>query len=99
MQYGEKLYRTKFIWIWRKSQAVHGFRYRIDPVPFISNRKHHFGTYYKIPRVMNEKRQWDNEYGRRKRSPRCLPDPWDDYIRADIHDRSWKRIKKRKQWM
>ena len=40
------------------------------------------------------------KYSRMKRSPRNLPDPWDDRLRGDTRTRkSWKNRKAKKQWM
>jgi len=51
---------------------------------------------------MNESRQWfvSEGYGRQKRSPLNLPDPWDDYRRSDTYnDKSWKKSRKvKRQW-
>jgi hypothetical protein len=102
MKYGELLVRKKWFVIKNYKRELFAFRFRIDPVPFIHKTgTRYFGTYYRVPKIMNEKRQWDNEYGRRKRSPRCLPDAWDDYQRSDIRTRkSWKKCRKvKKQWM
>lgn len=101
MKYGDILScNWRYVcWAYRNNKIL-TYRYRIDPIPFVhkcNGRK--FGNWYKIPKVTNEKRQWDNNYGRIKRSPANLPDPYDDYPRADIYDRSWKKVKKRKQWM
>lgn len=99
MKYGEKLYRSQYMYFW-KTKGVRCFRYRIDPVPYISRQNLRFKNIYKTPKTMNEKRQWDEKFGRGKRSPKYLPDPWNDWPRADYKiKRSWKKQKKRKQWM
>ena len=98
MQYGEILCRRQYLYVLR-NKPVRCFRYRIDPVPFISIRKWRFQYSYKTPKTSNEKRQWDQQFGRTKRNPKNLPDPWDDWPRADRYDRSWKQKKKKKQWM
>ena len=98
MQYGEVLYRGRNLYV-NKNHGVRCYRYRIDPVPYVSSKRWHFQHFYKTPKSMNEKRQWDDQFGRRKRCPSNLPDVWDDWPRADRYDRSWKTHKKRKQWM
>ena len=101
MKYGDKLYRCKWYFI-NSRQELLAFRYRIDPVPFIHKRSSRgFGNWYKTPRVMNEKRQSFTKFCRAKRNLRNLPNPWDDYPRADSYDRrSWKKNWKcRKQYM
>lgn len=104
-KHGETLYRAQWYFIPNyKGNKLFAFKFRFDPVPFVHKRVHRgFGNYYKIPKVMNEKRQWYDDgkrYGRLKRSPRNLPNPWDDYQRGDIDTRySWKKRNKcRKQW-
>ena len=97
MKYGEILI-TQFRWYKRNVQ----FAYRIDPVPFIrKSRRSNFYIYYKRPRTTQERRMFDPKYSRVKRSPRYLPNAYDDFKRGDFHNRhSWKeRCKIKKQWM
>jgi hypothetical protein len=74
------------------------FRFRIDPVPGV----HKYGSYaryYRKLRTTQEKR-WNiphREYVRPKR--KNLPDFWDDYYISKERTKSWKRTKKKKQWM
>ena len=96
MKRGQVLYR--FRWHANIEQRYVNYRFRIGPVPGIHNSsRFYFYCWHKRPRVMNESRQWfaSEGYGRKKRSPLNLPDPWDDYQRGDIHTRkSWKSNKK-----
>lgn len=97
--YGEVLYKRR--WYVGGLPSI-AFRYRIDPVPGIHSFRGWFKCWYKRPKTMNEKRAWFNSegYGRNRRSPRNLPDPWDDYHRSDVRTRkSWKNKKIKKQWM
>ena len=98
MKYGEKLVITTWVWYYKKKGVLMGYRYRIDPIPWVSKRGH-YNTGRK-PRVMNEKRQWyKSDLGRKKRSPLYLPDTWDNRPRTNFDDRSWKTSSKyRKQW-
>jgi hypothetical protein len=100
MKYGDTIEAIWWYagWHWR-TKKPRIYRYRIDPVPFVHKKRGKFRNWYKTPRVMNEKRQWDREYTRLKRNPKNLPDPYDDYPRSDIYDRSWKKHKKKRQWM
>ena len=78
------------------------FRYRMDPVPGIRKINWSFSDYYKNPRHIQERRWYYAfpEYVRGKRSPKNLPNPWDNYSRSDLRTRkSWKSKKVRKQWM
>ncbi len=100
MEYGESLFAR--VWHNRFSGKFLFFRFRIDPIPGVSNHRGWFGNWYKTPRNINEKRQWfaSEGYGRLKRSPLNLPDPRDDYQRSDLKTRrSWKSRKIKKQWM
>lgn len=70
-------------------------KFRVDPVPHIGSNR--FAQNFRRPKSTNEKRQWDPEYGRLKRSPSLLPDEYDDKYRSG--SKSWKSKKKQKQWM
>ncbi len=50
----------------------------------------HYGGYrfFRHPKTVQEKRLWDREYGRARRSPRQLIDAWEDITRQV--QRSWK---------
>ncbi len=60
-------------------------------------RKRHWGGYLRYPKTTQERRLWDEEYGRAKRSPHNLVNAWDDIGRSDATHRSWKRHRKT-QW-
>jgi hypothetical protein len=47
--------------------------------------------YFRHPRTTQERRKYDKQYGRKRRSPRNLPNTYDDLIRRDRDDKSWKR--------
>ena len=50
-------------------------------------------SYYRSPRVVQEKRQnIERKYNRPRRNPCNLPDPWDDIYAQ--HSRCWKRHRK-----
>jgi hypothetical protein len=79
------------------------FEYRRDPVPFTRCRRgSRYGSrYLKQPRTTQERRAYFHdeisEYDiqiRGSRSPRGLPDPWDDYIRADVGIKNWKNYRR-----
>jgi len=97
MEYGDRLFVRP--WHTRFCGNVH-FRFRVDPVPTVSKRHYRFRNWYKFPKSTQEKRLWSSVYGRLKRSPKNLPDAWDDYQRGDVSTRiSWKNRKIKKQWM
>lgn len=52
---------------------------------------------YRHPRTTQERRAWDPEYGRAKRSPWRLVNAWDDVPRDNWNTRSWKRYRSH-QW-
>jgi hypothetical protein len=91
---------------WRKGYAKRvavPFRYRFDPVPGIhKTERSFFSLYYKTPRHINEKKQWfcNEGFGRARRSPENLQNPWNDWPRADCYlDKSWKKSRKvLRQW-
>ncbi len=78
------------------------YKYRFDPVPYIHKKKYHRGCVYRHPRTTQEKR-WNiahKDYVRGKRHASNLPDVWDDFCRSDLKtNKSWKKTKKRRQWM
>lgn len=99
---GDVLYIGRFYVFFRKVNKKKSFCYRIDPVPYVRKIKHTFSDYYKNPKHVQERRWYYDspEYVRGKRSPKNLPNPWDDYARSDLRTRkSWKNKKVRKQWM
>ena len=99
LKYGEKL--TVCGWKRQHHALTFGFRYRIDPVPYISTyRNSHVGG--NRMHVMNEKRQYEKSLRhliRGKRRPTALPDPWDYWNIANEQIHGWKRSKKAKQYM
>lgn len=100
MNYGEKLFAR--VWHSRFSGHFIFYRFRIDPIPVNGRRRGSFYCWYKRPKHIQEMRQWfaSEGYGRFKRSPMNLPDPWDDYLRSDGRTRkSWKNKRIKKQWM
>jgi hypothetical protein len=44
--------------------------------------------FWRHPKTTQERRLWDDEYGRTRRSPRRLPNAYDDVCRC--FQRSWK---------
>ena len=99
IKYGDVVYIFRG---WTRRVVV-TFRYRYDHVPGVHKWKgSYFKAHYKTPKTINEKRAWytSKGYGRLKRNPANLPDPWDDYPRADrYYDKSWKKNKIQRQWM
>ena len=101
MDYDTELYARSFH-ITTQKFSYHYYTYRSMPVPGISNRRYRFYGWYKNMRMYKRERSLyyeDGKYSRDKRSPRNLPDPWDDRLRSDIRTRkSWKNRKGKKQW-
>ena len=83
-----------------KERAV----FRVDPVPGTGKNRWVFGNFYKTACCTQERRLYGDpdhrKYGRGKRYPSNLPDAWDDWPKSRNYGyKSWKRIKKKKQWM
>ena len=95
-----ELNKKKYRFLHRLPKQLYIFRY--DPVPHIGKMRGHSGCWYKTPHTTQEKR-WNIahfEYVRGKRHPSYLADVWDDYVRSDVRTRkSWKKNKKKTQWM
>lgn len=97
MNYKEIFYEE----VWPSKKFKLKFRY--DPVPYTGDFKG-YGVYLRKIKTTQEKRySCDPEhkpYIRGKRTCRNLPEAWDDIpVSLYLNKRSWKRIKKRKQWM
>ena len=85
------------------------YDFRQGPVPDIHKRKKRCGRYYRYIDCLKEKKKWFDAYYSLKefgiiingrRNPTCLPDSWDDRrVGKSLIKKSWKRTKKRKQWM
>jgi hypothetical protein len=102
--YGERyfLYSTK--------ETNYYFRYRQGPVPNIHSYKASHRSYFRSGiNCLQEKKKWyDSEYQlkeygivpKRRRTPRMLPDSWDDYPYSHgYRSKNWKYCsKKRRQW-
>lgn len=103
--HGTELYLYRYRWGSRYNRFVpHKFIFRSDPVPFLSIKSapYNWKSYYKNPKVLQEKRLFYKykKYVRLKRRPVNLPNTYDDIDRGDIKTRkSWKNKKIRKQWM
>lgn len=97
-KYGEKLYRFG----WWPHQRKLGFRFRIDPVPYIGGRHSYYGG-YKSPKMRKRERSLYYEHSKlvKMRKSLCaMPDPWDDVQRGDVGSRKgWKDKKIKRQWM
>jgi len=90
---------------WRNGPLYAYFEYRCESVPGV--HKKHRGHFYRRIRTIPEKRAWfatvdqlqeEQLICKLRRSPRVLPDSWDDIKRNDYEDRSWKRTKRKRQW-
>lgn len=80
------------------------FRFRAEPVPGIHRYPNTVRCYYRHPKTTQELRYVEphSEFVRirGKRSKRFLPTWYDDLPIADYRNsRSWKRTKKKRQWM
>lgn len=74
--------------------------FRNGPVPGV--RKWRGGSGYRCMRTTQELRRnsWDKKYARKRRCRKYLPNSWDDVSSGKWDcNRSWKKQKKRKQWM
>jgi hypothetical protein len=98
------------LWCWETKEPEYRlvpvrlpYRFRYDPVPYVRNYSG-YGRYIKKPQSTQERRKYfdavdQGVHVRGKRRAHLLPNAWDDDRIAAYEDRSWKRTKKRKQWM
>lgn len=94
---GAQMYRFKS----REAQKK-GVKFRKDPVPGTGNCYTKYARYFRTRiHTFQEKREYFKypELVRRKRSFKNIPDSYEDFRNATMQIRSWKRTKKRKQWM
>lgn len=85
-----------------RMSRIPSYVYRYDPVPYVYRWRGHRTSVYRHPKTTQERKLSlaYPEYVRAKRRANNLPDTWDDYTRSDIAiKKSWKKIKKRRQWM
>ena len=106
MKRGDIFYTTKlgYAWFYFTRYGCIPCRYRIDPVPATGRKRYckHWGTYYRRMKTTQE-RKWSfayPEYTRKRRNANNLVNSWEDIIRSDLYDsKSWKKYKKKRQWM
>jgi hypothetical protein len=55
------------------------------------SKRSRWNLHLRCPATTQEKRFWDAEFGRMKRSPRRIPGSHDDLVRSDYVHRNWKR--------
>ncbi len=77
--------------------------FRHDPVPGTGQKGWKFKNFYKTASCLQERKLYGDldhrKYGRGKRYPINLPNPWDDNTQSRVFNKkSWKKVKKRKQW-
>ena len=74
--------------------------FRNGPIPWTGCNKR-FGGGFKQPKTHQEMKQSlaYPEFVRNKRKASALPNAWDDNYCTNILVKSWKRSKKKKQWM
>jgi len=105
MKYGEEFYTDQSGYsYYRYGLCRHLVKclFRAGPIPGNDGRR--WRAKYSCLRHMKttQERRWsqaDKQYTRASRNKANLPNHWDDRDRADIGDKSWKRRKKKKQWM
>jgi len=102
MKYKTKIYKRDYFFNGHLKRRYIVYRYRFDPVPGIHKRKKY--SIFKRPKTTQERKYAcspeHKPYVRGKRRLPYLPEAWDDiYASNKYNKRSWKKIKKRKQWM
>ncbi len=88
--------------MWYRNQD--NYIFRCDPVPGTGQKKWKFKNFYKTANCLQERRLYGDPhhriYGRGKRYPCNLPNSWDDNTQSRVFNKkSWKKAKKKKQWM
>jgi len=78
--------------------------FRCDPIPHTGRKLWRFRNHYRTACCVQERKLYGDpdhrKYGRGKRCPSSLPDAWNDFPKSRNHGyKSWKRTKKKRQWM
>lgn len=97
MEYKEDLVRQRYGW--EKYQPELCFKYRYDPVPMLWKRRR--SRYFRTRIRTTQEKRWSyaHNYFRARRNAKNLTDSWDDWVRGDQKENSWKRQgKKKHQW-
>lgn len=95
--------------IWEDEPQIY-VEFRKDPIPRLWDWTHDSRKcIFRKIKTQQERKMWyahledEKEYGhklaRQRRSANALPDSWEEFIKEKMRIRSWKRTKKRKQWM
>lgn len=97
MERGEMFYGIRSFYVYRHIVLC---RFRIDPVPY-TKKYRRIGSCFRHVRTHNELKSYEasDVRIRGKRSIPNLPTAWDDVYNSNMSIRSWKRTKKKKQWM
>lgn len=87
---------------WREKNRPEGvggywFGTVLRNLSFSGHKRNYSGGFYRHPKTTQERRLYDEEYGRSRRSTSRLIDAWDDTPRSDWRERSWKKHR-RHQW-
>ncbi len=100
MRYKDKVISSRWAYFERLAFI---YRYRYDPVPGIHKLHNTHRKYFRNPRTTQEIRfSYSHKQFvkiRGKRSKNSLPKAYSDLTISDNRIKSWKRTKKRKQWM
>jgi len=91
-------------WVATLYQKTHQYRGHCYPNPCHPGAKRRNYSYYRHPQTTQERRwadAWDDEEFapkcRATRNARTLPNCWDDFVRSNHRNRTWKHYRKH-QW-
>lgn len=114
LEYKRVYYKRRRDYFHTRFIAPHRPVFRKDPIPRLSNCNHGtVRPHYRHPKIQPERILWFKileeqreyrKYGlsiklRLKRSLKNLPEAYDDVYNADNRIRSWKRTKKKRQYL
>lgn len=88
-------------------ESVHGnkdnyrkqtYKYRKDPVPYLSEHWFHSGYYRKFPKPYSKDKESIDEVKKHTRNYKIkehhFPSSWDDIPKSNIRNRNWKKYRK-----
>ena len=81
----------------------YNYLFRCCPVPGTGKKEWKFKSFYKTANCLQERKLYGDldhrNYSRGKRYPCNLPNSWDDRTKSRFYNKkSWKKIKKKRQW-
>lgn len=85
---------------WRARLGKNYLGFRNGPVPRTGKARNRYSELLRRPKTTQEIRDnsYDREFARGRRGKKYLPNHWDDILRSNYNNKSWKNQKNKRQW-